>query len=132
MSAPDANALSPAPVTTSTRTSGSASSAASTRGSAARISPERALRLAGLLKVTSAIALATSTSSLSVPVSPVPGTSDHPFSAELVNRVARVAQLIKHLVGMVTGVRARRPHSRRRIAHAHSVTHDFQLAEHRV
>jgi len=68
MSAPDMNAASPAPVATTTRTSPSAFSAVSTPGSAARICAVRALRRAGLLKVTVATESATSTSSWSVPV----------------------------------------------------------------
>src|SRR5215472_14784464 len=143
ISAPDANALSPAPVTTSTRTSGSASRDASTPGSAARISLDSALRLAGLLKVTTAIAPATSTSSLSVPVSrgagevvdvmPVPiRPSDHAVRAQLLDRLARIAQLIQYLVGVVADIGTRCPHGRRRIGHAHGVAHDVELAEHRV
>ena len=69
MSAPEAKALSPAPVRTTTRTSLSAWSAPSRPASAARIPLDTALRLPGLLKVTTATRPVTSTSSLSVPVS---------------------------------------------------------------
>ena len=47
MSAPETKALSPAPVSTTTRTSGSACSASSRPGRSARISPVSALRLPG-------------------------------------------------------------------------------------
>src|SRR5215472_4386848 len=141
MSAPDANALSPAPVTTSTRTPGSASSAASTPGSAARISLESALRFAGLLKVTTAIMSVTSTSSLSVPVSRGAGevidvirvpSSNHPGRAQLVNRLARVAQLIQYLVRLIADVGTRCPDAWRGIHYPDSVANDVQPAEHRV
>ncbi len=72
MSAPETNALSPAPVSTTTRTSSSACNARNTVGSAARIGADSALCLAGLLNVTRAMPSSTSQRSCSVPVSVTP------------------------------------------------------------
>ena len=51
MSAPDTNARSPAPASTITRTSGSASNAATIFGTAAHISSDTALCFSGWLKI---------------------------------------------------------------------------------
>src|SRR5215472_11665595 len=94
----------------------SASYSASSRpGSAARISLDRALRLPGLLMVTTATAPATSTSSLPVPVPCRAGglggvirvLSDHALSAEPVDLRARVTQFGEHLGGVGAGLRTR-------------------------
>src|SRR5512143_2577451 len=51
MSAPDTKALPPAPVSTTTRTSGSSRNSVSARPNPSHISSDMALRLSGLLKV---------------------------------------------------------------------------------
>src|SRR6476646_7276019 len=140
MSAPEAKALSPAPVRITARTSRSACSASSRPGSATRISLDRALRLPGLLMVTTATAPATSTRSLPVPVLCRAGglggvmrvLSDHALGAEPVDLRARVAEFGEHLAGVVAGIRARRPDGGRRIGHPHRVAEDVQPAKGRV
>src|SRR5215472_1143279 len=108
MSAPDVNALSPAPVTTITRTSPSSFSAVSSPGSAARMSADRALRLPGLLNVTMATGPVTSASSRSVPVwwraaglgDVIPVLSDHCFGSQPVDLRRGVTQADEYLVGV--------------------------------
>ena len=55
MSAPDTNAVSPMPRSTTTRTCGSFSNASMMSGTAAHMSVEHALRRAGLLKISQPI-----------------------------------------------------------------------------
>src|SRR5579863_4617069 len=66
MSAPETNALSPAPVNTTTRTSLSAANVSSARLAASHISSDTALSRSGLLKVTMPTPASLRASSLSV------------------------------------------------------------------
>src|SRR5580698_2226370 len=140
MSAPDTNALSPA--------------AASTAGSAERISTDMALRLAGLLNVMTATAPSTSTSSLSVPVGRAvvgavmrssrgqpaperqpgamkrgPPGSDHVPRPEAVDVGCAEAKPGEDVRRVLPGVRARRPDGARRAGHPDRVAHDVQPAK---
>src|SRR3984885_13205723 len=140
MSAPDMNAASPAPVATTTRTSPSAFRAVSTPGSAARICAVRALRRAGLLKVTVATEPATSTSSWSVPVSwfriamqqPFWNALDHRVGAQLFDLRRRVAQLGEDIVGVVARIGGRGPDGARRAGHPPRVADEVARAASRM
>src|SRR5262249_32296541 len=120
ISAPETNALSPAPASTTTRIAGSASNAESTFGIPAHISTETALRRSGLLKISQPIAPSLRPTSFSVPLSTAPAFGkvsinslipilriqirsrrlDHTIGAHFVDFTGAIAQFRKHVLGI--------------------------------
>src|SRR5258708_39918735 len=91
MSAPDTNAWSPAPVTTTTRMAGSFSNSSMMTGIASHMSEEVALRLAGLLKMSLPTGPCFSAIMLGVGLSMLNSLFQFPCLPRLTGEVARRA-----------------------------------------
>src|SRR5690606_13836167 len=123
MSAPETNALPPAPESTTTRTSSSAANASSVRSTACHISSDTALRFSGLLKTTwptpsSRRLMILSVMSVLRWLSTAGGRrSDHFGRAQLGDPPVAIAELVQNLVGVLAHQRRRHADARRRPAH---------------
>src|SRR5215207_9262240 len=116
MSAPDANALPPAPVTTITRTDGSALKSAMISSAASHMSSEMALWRSGLLKIIQPTpsALRDIIRSLGMRVS-----SNDVLALQPLDVGVAVAEIAQHLDGVLAGRRRMRCHLARRAAQRH-------------
>ena len=111
ISAPETNALCPAPVSTTTRTASPSAQASSTSRSPSHISTDMALRFSGWLKVMRPTPSSTSASSFP----PARCIRSRPLRAHLGDLGSRVADPGQHLVGMRADIRRRHAH---RLGHA--------------
>src|SRR5688572_33417654 len=113
MSAPDTKALPPAPVSTTTRISGSRAKSSRIATAASHMGSDIALCFSGLLKVSVPTRPSLRESTLSVWVM-VGSLSDGLAVVQRLDLVAREAELGEHLVGMLAAARRRRGEPARR------------------
>src|SRR6185295_11256872 len=138
MSAPEANALPPAPVTTITRTDASALKSAIASSAASHISSEIAFSFSGLLKLIQPMPSAFFTISFSLAIA---ASSDDSFALQPRDAGVVEADLAQDLGGVLAERRrmrddpARRAAERHRLAevrHVADLLHDAELAHLRV
>src|SRR5437867_2729674 len=129
MSAPATKALSPAPVTTTTRISGSASNASRIDGIAAHISKDAALRFSGLLKVSRPTAPCFAAIILGVGLRVMRSALDDAAAPEVGDHVGVVAGLRQDLVGVLALLRGGGAHGEGRAAHLYGLADELDLAQ---
>src|SRR5882757_9910474 len=126
MSAPDTKALSPAPVTTTTRIAGSFSNSSRMTGIASHMSVEVALCFCGLLKTSLPTGPAFSAIMLGVGLKFI---SDHSPLAEAGDRLVVVAGLLEDGVGMLALLGSRGFHLELGATHVDGLADQLDLAQ---
>src|SRR6185312_12237537 len=132
MSAPEMKALSPAPLRTMTRTSGSRSKWPRMTGIACHMSSDSALRRAGLLNTIQPIAPSISAIMRSLGEIIFRSSSNRAVAVQSLDGIVVIPELAQHRVGVLAALRRRAVQPRRRAAQRDRLSDQVDAAERRM